>query len=305
MRALLVANPAATSTSTATRDVIVRDLSRELDIEVLWTRYRGHASEIAATAKPEGFDLLVAVGGDGTVNEIVNGMLGDGPTARPAPALAVVPGGSTNVFARALGIPRDPVAATSQLVDALARGRQRRIGLGRADGRWFTFAAGVGLDAEVVRRVEDRRAGGSPSTPGLYLREAATTLALGGVVPVMQVHIDKAEPFAARMVVFANTRPWTYLGSRPVDPFPDASFEAGLDVFAVQRLDPLTVTRAVAGLLRGFATPTGRGLVHVHDSSGARVSAEHPFPLELDGEALPPRREVLLESVHAALTVIT
>ena len=114
-------------------------------------------------------DLVVTLGGDGTVNEVVNGLLHDGPDEK-VPALGVVPGGSTNVFARALGLPRDAVEGTGALLDALDRDRARLVGLGRADGRYFTFCAGFGLDAEVVRKVERLRLRGRVSTPGLYMR---------------------------------------------------------------------------------------------------------------------------------------
>lgn len=310
MRALLVANPAATTTTSATREAIVGALRARLDIDVAWTQARGHAVELAAAAGDGGYDLVIGLGGDGTVNELVNGLLGPdarvplGSSTAGGPAFAVIPGGSTNVFARALGVPRDPVAAAGVLLDAVCSGRARRIGLGRADGRWFTFAAGVGLDAEVVRRVEGRRARGSTSTPALYLREIAGTLARGGVVPVMQVSVEGAPAFPARMAVVANTRPWTYIGSRPIDPFPRASFEAGLDVFAVHRLDPLTVTRALSGMLRGSAVPAGRGIVSNHDVTRTVITADQLFPLELDGEAVASRRRLVIDSVPSALTVL-
>ena len=160
MRALLVVNPKATTTTARSRDVLLHALSADLDLEVVETTHRGHAIEVGRRAAKEGHDLLIALGGDGTVNEAVNGLLENGPSP-DGPALAVVPGGSTNVFARALGMPNDPVEATGQLLDALREGRRRRIGLATADGRWFTFCAGIGLDAEVVGDVERRRARGS------------------------------------------------------------------------------------------------------------------------------------------------
>src|SRR5262249_4987313 len=130
---------------------------------------RGHAAELANAAARSGFGLLVTLGGDGTVNEVVNGILSDGP-GPAVPALAVVPGGSTNVFARALGLPRDWAESTGLILEALHTGRTRTISLGQADGRYFTFCAGYGLDAEVIRKVERARLRGKVSTPGLYVR---------------------------------------------------------------------------------------------------------------------------------------
>ena len=169
MRALLIVNPKATTTSARGRDVLARALASDLKLDVVETERRGHAIELGARAVAEAYDLVVVLGGDGTVNEVVNGLLrsADGtlPGSRPdQPALAVVPGGSTNVFHRALDIPRDPVEATGALLDAIRERRSRWLGLGRIDDRWFTFTAGLGLDADAVRAVERARVRGkSPS----------------------------------------------------------------------------------------------------------------------------------------------
>src|SRR6185369_4535651 len=156
MRALLVCNPKATTTSERARDVLVRALRSETDLDVEYTRRRGHAITLAREARKGGADMVVALGGDGTVNEVVNGLLHDG-TGPDVPALAVVSGGSTNVFARALGLPMDWAEGTGVILEAIRAGRSRQIGLGRADDRYFTFCAGYGLDAEVIQRVERAR----------------------------------------------------------------------------------------------------------------------------------------------------
>src|SRR5262245_41485811 len=156
MRALLVVNHKATTTSGRVRDVLVQALRSQVDLRVVHTERRAHAAALAAQAAAERLDVVVALGGDGTVNEVVNGLLTRG--VRPdGPALAVVPGGSTNVFARSLGLPADWVEATGVLLEALRSKRTRSIGLGRADERYFTFFAGLGLDAEVISRVEHAR----------------------------------------------------------------------------------------------------------------------------------------------------
>src|SRR5205814_6081853 len=157
MRALLLVNPKATTTTERGRDVLVRALRSEVDLAVAYTRRRGHATALARDAARDGLDLVVTLGGDGTVNEAVNGLMAEGEYAEDRPALAVVPGGSTNVFARALGLPGDWAEGTGVILEALREGRTRTIGLGRADDRYFTFCAGVGLDAEVVHRVERAR----------------------------------------------------------------------------------------------------------------------------------------------------
>src|SRR4051794_12390424 len=166
MRALLVVNPTATTTSARTRDVLAHALASDLKLEVAATEYRGHARDLGRQAAESGeIELVVALGGDGTVNEVVNGLLHGGPDPERLPRLAVVPGGSTNVFARALGLPNDAVEATGALLDALRRRSERTVGLGIAGGgapgtedeavpgRWFTFCAGLGFDAGVIGRV--------------------------------------------------------------------------------------------------------------------------------------------------------
>ena len=170
MRALLIVNPHATSTTRLRRDVIARALASAVELEIVETRYRGHGTSLAADAASAGYGLVITLGGDGTVNEAVNGLLRT--PRRPAPALAALPGGSANVFARALGLSPDPVDATGQVLAALAAGRFRSIGLGLADDRYFTFNSGMGLDAEVVRAVEGRRAHGRSVSPALYMRMA-------------------------------------------------------------------------------------------------------------------------------------
>src|SRR3954468_18540451 len=185
MRALVVVNPAATATTPKVRDVLVRALASELKVDLAETQHRGHARELGARAVDEGVDVVVTLGGDGTVNEVVNGLLEHGP-GEHVPTLAVVPGGSTNVFSRALGRSRHPVEATAEILDSLRAGRTRTVSLGTASvlpagegeqewtaPRWFVFAAGLGFDADVIARVEAHRAGGRRPTGGPGGRPAA------------------------------------------------------------------------------------------------------------------------------------
>src|SRR5664279_2886421 len=186
MRALLVANPNASAMSPRTRDVIVRALGSELKVDVAETHSRGHAADLAEQARIDGFEIVVAVGGDGTVNEVVTGLLRDG-IGPDTPRLAVVPGGNANVFARALGLPAEPIEATGAVIERLRAGRERRIGLGRLTtsmlDRWFTFCAGFGLDAEIVREVEHLRRAGAKATPALFMRNSLRQLLVGGPTP--------------------------------------------------------------------------------------------------------------------------
>jgi diacylglycerol kinase family enzyme len=314
MRALLVVNPKATTTSERSRDVLVRALRSAVDLTVEYTTRRGHATTLARAAAESGIDVVVTLGGDGTVNEAVNGLMSaptafadiPGPCAHRLPALAVVPGGSTNVFARALGLPRDWVDGTSVILDGLRDGRHRVIGLGRADDRYFTFAAGVGLDAAVVRRVEQARLRGRTSTPGLYLRSTVSQF-FGDDRKAPPLSLERpGEPAETELgtVIVQNTAPWTYLRDRPINPNPDASFERGLDVMALRRLSVMSTTRTLAQLTAGKGDPHGKQVLHLHDQDEFTVVAERPQPFQLDGDYLGERQKVHFVSVPQALRVI-
>jgi diacylglycerol kinase family enzyme len=312
MRALLVVNHQATTTSARSRDVLIRALRSAVDLEVAYTRRRDHATALVTAAAEIG--LVVVHGGDGTVNEVINGLMATGPDAAGRPALAVVPGGSTNVFARALGLPRDWAEATGVILEALHERRGRTIGLGRADERYFAFCAGLGLDAAVVRRVEQARRRGRTSTPALYLRATVGQLAShrGRRTPDITLEVSAPEPLEperARVerlatVIVQNTSPWTYLGDRPINPNPEASFERGLDVLALRGLGVPGVARTLGQLVARRSAPQGRQLVRWHDLRQLTLRASVPQPFQVDGDYLGERAKVELAAVPDALRVI-
>jgi diacylglycerol kinase family enzyme len=315
MRALLVVNPKATTTSERSRDVLVRALRSAVSLTVEYTTRRGHAASLARAAAESGVDVVVTLGGDGTVNEAVNGLMAahaaldgiTGPRANALPALAVVPGGSTNVFARALGLPRDWVDGTSVILEALRDGRHRVIGLGRADDRYFTFAAGVGLDAAVVRRVEQARLRGRKSTPSLYFRSIVGQFMVGDDRRTPPISIERpGEPAENDLgtVIVQNTAPWTYLGDRPINPNPSASFDRGLDVLALRRLAVTSTTRTLAQLATRKGDPHGKQVLQLHDQDEFTIMASRPQAFQLDGDYLGERQKVHFVSVPEALRVI-
>ncbi len=307
MRALLIVNPKATATTPRARDVLFRALGSDLKVDVVETERRGHAIELGRDATEQGLDLVVALGGDGTVNEVVNGLLTHGPDPS-VPALAVVPGGSTNVFTRALGLSRDPVEATSEILDALRAGRTRRVGLGQADERWFTFTAGLGLDADAVRTVERHRHRGRRASPWLYVGAAMSRYpvhALSGEAHLTLEIPGEAPVHDLRLGIVSNTSPWTYLGSRPVYASPDASFEKGLDLLALRRLGLVATLRTAVGMLSKHATgPRGRAVVSRHDLVRFRLLGSSPLPFQVDGDFLGERTSLTCRAVPAALRVI-
>ncbi|GCD34969.1 diacylglycerol kinase [Streptomyces chrestomyceticus JCM 4735] len=314
-------NPAATTTSARTREVLTHALASDLKLEVAETRYRGHARDLARQAAEGGqIELVVALGGDGTVNEVVNGLLTHGPDPESLPRLAVVPGGSTNVFARALGLPNDVVEATGALLDALRDGSERTVGLGLAAGtpgtedegvpaRWFTFCAGFGFDAGVVGRVEQQRERGKRSTHSLYMRQVLRQYVgesnrRHGTITLERPNEDPVEQLV--MSIICNTAPWTYLGNRPVYPAPAASFDTALDVFALSKLSASAVTRYATQLLASTPErgPRGKHVVSLHDLTDFTLHSQAPLPFQMDGDHLGLRTSVTFTGVRRALRVI-
>lgn len=302
MRALLVVNPQATSTTPGGREVIAHALASNAKLSVAQTGHRGHATKIAAEAAADGIDLVVVHGGDGTVNEVVNGLLSNGIGA--APMLGVVPGGSANVFARALGLPQDPVEATHRLLQALEVGRHRTVGLGRADSRWFTFNAGLGWDAEVVASVDRMRR--KRATRALYTRLTMTNYlwqAIRG--PRLTVELPGREPVPGlRMVFISNTDPWSYLGNRPIRINPGCSFDGGIGVFALSSLWTPTVLRQFTQAVSKRPDPHGAKLLRDDSASLVRVSSTESVRFQVDGDLVGRRTSVEFISVPAALRVI-
>jgi diacylglycerol kinase family enzyme len=321
----LIVNPHATSTTRLRRDVIVRALSSAVELEVVETRYRGHATSLAAAARSDGFGLVLTLGGDGTVNEAVNGILGPaatpdgaaaaghlaagGPSADAAslPALAALPAGNANVFTRNVGLSPDPVDAAGQILQAITTGRYRTIGLGLAGDRYFTFNAGLGIDAEVVRAVDGHRARGRTATPALYVRmilrqyyrvtdrrHPALTLERDGHPPVGPLFLG----------IVSNTAPWTYLGSRPVYASPQAAFDSGLDVFALRSLRTISTVRTIYQMLSPARPPSGRSVLALHDQTELTLRSSRPLAFQVDGEYMGEHECVKFRSVPDALRVI-
>jgi diacylglycerol kinase family enzyme len=314
VRALLIVNPHATSTTRLRRDVIVRALSSAVDLEVVETRYRGHATSLAAAARSEGFGLVLTLGGDGTVNEAVNGILGSAspggsePAAADSlPALAALPGGNANVFTRNVGLPADPVDAAGQILQALAEGRQRSLGLGRAGDRYFTFNAGLGLDAEVVRAVDGHRERGRTATPGLYVRMILRQYyrVTDRRHPALMLERDGHPPVGPLFLgIVSNTAPWTYLGRRPVYTNPEAAFDCGLDVLALRSMRTVSTARTIGQMLSPARPPHGRSVLTLHDQAELTLRSTRPVAFQVDGEYMGEYESVRFVSVPDALRVI-
>lgn len=313
MRALLIVNPNATSTTPAARDLLAHALESRVPLRVVTTTHRGHAAELARRAPLEGIGLIVVHGGDGTVNEVVNGLLGapepgsiSAMQIGPVPPLAVLPGGSANVFARSLGISPDPVVATNQLIELLELRERRRIGLAHCDGRWFTFNAGMGLDAQVCEAIDLARAKGHSATPSRYVRTSIRAFFRNRrLEPKLTVEIPGHDPVEGVHYAFvSNSSPWTYLDDRPIAVNPETGFDTGLGVFAMRTMGVAASLPVVRQLLTPGSNPKARKLFRVDDTPRVHIRSSAPIGLQLDGDYIGKRTDVEFAAVPNALTVV-
>lgn len=301
MRALLVYNPNATTTTPAVIDVITKALSAELKLEVEATKRRNHGAYLAAGAVHEGYEVVLVLGGDGTANEVLQGIAGT------AVKMAIIPGGSTNVWARSLGQPNDPVEATSQILRRLREGDERVVNLGRANGRWFGFNVGLGFDAEVVRLVEQRHRMKRTVRQATFLYCGVLALAsgVGRRMPEMTVQADGQETTTGwRSVVCCNADPFTYLGPRAARLCPEADWEKGLDATALRSLSPLPLLHLAQTALTSGNVHHRRIARLWHDQPGYTITSSEALPMQLDGDYVGRTDRLRLESVPRALTIV-
>lgn len=306
MRGLLIVNPRATTTTGTAAALVTRGLDGLVDLNVAYTRYRGHARELAAATTG---DLVVVLGGDGVINEVVNGLM-ERPAENPRPLLAAIPGGGGNVFTRALGLPPDPVRATGQLAGLLAAGEHRTIGLGRAGRRYFTFSAGLGMDAEVVRDVEELRAKGRRESQALFVRSIIRRYYTGTDRhrPALTLERDGQPPLGGLfMSLVTNSAPWTYFRGRPLLPRPDPDFSSGLDMLSLSRLNMPTILSAIGQMMwtaSRHREPRGRHLMTARGIDTLTFRCGRPVACHVDGEYLGELESVTLRFVPKALRVV-
>lgn len=284
MKVLLIVNSSASSVTARARVVIQKALSADHDVTVAETSRRGHATRLAQGAANDGADIVVVLGGDGTLNEAANGLAGTHT------ALAPLPGGSTNVFSRTIGLPDDPIEATGALLDALARKSIRRVGLGSVNGRYFLFHASMGFDAAVVQQVERRSA---------LKRYASHPLFVFAAFDTAFRHYDRSRPrFAVHhadgrviddgyVAICFNTTPYTYLGTLPINIAPDATLDRGLVMVTVRTLKVLTVMSLIGSSILGRTRVQHHPQVDYRpDLSEVTVKGHGPFPYQVDGDYL-------------------
>lgn len=302
VKVLLIVNSSASSVTARGRVVIRKALSADHDVSVVETNRRGHATRLAQSAAAEGIEVVAVLGGDGTLNEAANGLAGS------ATALAPLPGGSTNVFARTIGLPNDPIEATGVLLEALAAGSIRRVGLGSVNGRYFLFHTGVGYDAAVVAQVERR---------AQLKRYAGHPLFVWAAVTTWLRHYDHHRPrFSVEVpggpviddgyfLVVQNTNPYTFLGNRPLDIVPEATLERGLSAVTIRSLTLPAILRVAAAALRGNRALTRlRQVAYCTDLDGLVVQGYGPFPYQVDGDHLGDVERLVFRHEPDALSLV-
>jgi diacylglycerol kinase family enzyme len=290
---LLVVNSFASSVTARNTVVVHRHLARNNDVEVVETNRRGHATRFAHDAARRGIDVVIGYGGDGTLNEVATGIAGT------ETSLGVLPGGSTNVFARTLGLPNDPVKAVDFLVAGIDAADFRPIGLGQVNGRYFCFHTGIGYDAAVVQKVERRgslkRWLGHP----LFISAGLSTWLWGydKHQPHFRLHGDGGPDVDdGYFTVVLNTNPYTYLGNRPLDLSPAATLNRGLVAITFTTMRATAILGSLAGALRGGGVKPADHLDIRTDVAKLVAENDTPFPYQVDGDAL--GTTTRLEFVH-------
>lgn len=304
LRVLVIVNPHATTVSDRLRNLVIYALQGRFEVEVEATAGRDHATEIGRRARDGAWDFVVAFGGDGTVNEVANGLAG---TDVP---LALLPGGNTNVVCRTLGIPTDVVEATELLLSMTGEPRTRRIALGRVNDRHFVFACGCGLDASVVRKVDANPSLKSKAGPWFYSWSAVSSYLSDYMSDPVKFAVTVNGSRVEGLTCLAqNSDPYTYFGDRPVRACPPVSIEDGVLSMAVlkraSQLDSLAlVPRLLSGRLEASSHSQVEGFTGVLEATVESLEPGRQFPVQVDGDHIGEFSEVTLSAVPDALSVI-
>jgi len=302
-RMLVIVNPYATTMSVRLKHLVVYALQGRFDVEAVDTQRKGHAIELCREAAAEGYDVVVAFGGDGTVNEAANGLAGSDTV------LTCLPGGATNVYCRMLGIPTDVVDATEHLLGLADAWQPRAVDLARVNDRWFTFSAGAGLDATVVERVD--------SHPRLKARFGPWYYAQAAVATFMEKYISNPPRVVASAagrdiegvsVFIQNARPYTYFRRTPIHLSDGAGLESGsLSGAVLTRANAIDVPTITFRLLSKRARVGGHRRVQAFDGlDGLRVRSkdDRPVPVQVDGDYVGAHEEAVFSVLGGGLNVL-
>jgi len=300
VRILLIVNSFASSVTPRNTVLVHEHLAKHHDVQVVETNERGHATRFAQDAASRGLDAVVGFGGDGTLNEIATGLAGSDT------ALAMLPGGSTNVFVRTLGIANDPMVALTQLMAGIDRNEIERVSLGQANGRYFTFHAGIGYDAAVVEQVERRsslkRVVGQP----LFAYSALHSWfkSYDRKYPHFTMNIDgRAIPNGFFSVVL-NTNPYTFVGKHAIHLSSAASLEKKLVVVTFRKMTTPLMLKTLYSALRRGGLETSSGIDIATDVENVKIEFPAPFPYQLDGDYLGDTTSIEIKHCPEALRLV-
>jgi diacylglycerol kinase family enzyme len=303
VKVLLLVNSTASSVTARTQVVVQRALSSaDHEVTIAETSRRGHAMRLAQGAAADGIDVVVVLGGDGTLNEAANGLAGTGT------ALGVLPGGSTNVFARSIGIANDPIQATTQLLDALHQRSLRRIGLGSVNDRYFLFHVGMGFDAAVVEQVEKRSTIKRFASHPLFVYAGFATWFrhYDRTRPRLTVSHDGVVVDDAYLAICLNSDPYTFLGRIPLTLVPEATLDRGLAIVVFRTLKLSAMLGLIYSALRGGERLRNHRRIHLaHDLADLKVDGHGPFPYQVDGDFLGETESLTLRWEPEALTLVS
>jgi len=307
---LIIVNPYASTVSDRLRHLVVYALQGRFEVDAVDTEARGHAIELCREAAHEGYDVVVAFGGDGTVNEAANGLIGSRGNASATP-LCCLPGGSANVFAKMLGIPGDVVDATEHLLAMADDWRPRKVDVGVVNGRCFTFASGLGLDASVVERVDANPRMKARLGPYYFAWVALTTLLRRYLHAPPRLALDAGEAGTHEGVtaIVQNGSPFTYFNDRPIDLIGGAQLDSGaLAGGVLHRATPLAMPSiAWRAFSRGARVEAHRQVTGLAQLSELTVRSldERALPLQVDGDYLGEVTEARYSILPRALNVIS
>jgi diacylglycerol kinase family enzyme len=315
-RMLVIVNPHATGAPRELREAVVGILARAYEVRAVETQAQGHAATLAYEARRDGHEVIAAFGGDGTVNEVANGLAGhdaDATDETSRGALACLPAGQANVFAKMIGAPANALAASEQLVAREATTPARSVDLGVVNGRCFTFSSGIGVDASVTRRVDANPRLKTRFGPWYYAWVMASTLTPRYLLspPRMVVGVNGAPPNGSLrgvMAVVQNGSPYTFFRSRPIEVAEDGGLDsgslAGCLLRRVALVDlPSLAFRALSPRASISAHPQVSPLTDVAEIT-VRSADERALPLHVDGDYLGEVTEARYSVMPDALRVL-
>lgn len=275
-------------------------LARHHSVQVVETNERGHATRFAHDAAQRGMDAVVAFGGDGTLNEVATGLAGSNT------ALAMLPGGSTNVFVRSLGASNDPLLALQQFGAGLDHSNIHPISLGRANGRYFCFHAGIGYDAAVVELVERhaslKRAIGQPLF--VFAALQAWFVTYNRKFPHFNVEIDGRKIPNGYFTIVLNSNPYTFVRKRALNLSPAASLDKKLVAITFRKLTTPLMVRTILQAVRHDGLSVSAGVDIRTDIEDVRITFPSPFPYQLDGDYLGEQTSLHIEHCPEALRIV-